>query len=308
MKPRGTLLAAIIALQPVGLAVASEPAVAPSTGTPLLNGNLLAATGSGMMQASYDLSPTFDGFKVWLKDQQLEQQRRSRRPGPDVAETLNLDSAPPIREPETQLSGMVHPTLHTQTVLSFGPAPDTDGATKQCFSGSYFGLPYSTWSQVVDENPLVRTRTVGTFQLADGTKFTGEMESGLANGWGVLTQPGGTKLDGEWRDGMPCRMSGTVVVYDGTVERGTWNYVLGTGRGTINWRDGRVYEGPWKNVPESSELPEGSGTLTWPDGHFYVGHFHNGTMHGQGKITYPNGRVVEGIWGKGEFLVAHKAQ
>jgi hypothetical protein len=147
---------------------------------------------------------------------------------------------------------------------------------------------------------------VSFIELPDGARFIGDVSGGLPNGWGIFNQSNGTRLAGQWRNGIPYRLSGMAVYADGTVENGTWDYAMGVGSGTISWRDGRVYTGGWRNDPGSSELPEGKGTMTWPDGHTYVGRFRNGKMHGQGKITYPNGQVVEGLWGHGEFLVARR--
>ncbi len=34
----------------------------------------------------------------------------------------------------------------------------------------------------------------------------------------------------------------------------------------------------------------------------YVGNFYNNSMHGKGKMIYPDGHVEEGVWENGEFL------
>ena len=44
--------------------------------------------------------------------------------------------------------------------------------------------------------------------------------------------------------------------------------------------------------------------MTWPDGRKFVGEFHNGTMDGFGKMTYPDGRVEDGSWKQGKFMGA----
>jgi len=70
---------------------------------------------------------------------------------------------------------------------------------------------------------------------------------------------------------------------DGTKEVGTWNHDGIKSGGTITWKDGRQYVGDWKIVEGASDLP---------DGH--------------GKMTYPDGRVEDGLWKDGKFIGAEK--
>ncbi len=49
------------------------------------------------------------------------------------------------------------------------------------------------------------------------------------------------------------------------------------------------------------------GTYTYTNGDKYVGEYKDGNLHGQGVYTYADGKVVEGIWGNGEFIDAKKA-
>jgi hypothetical protein len=185
---------------------------------------------------------------------------------------------------------------------------ETAGVTNAYFADGPFCLGLRERLLAADQTAKPDTKTVSFFRLPDGTMFTGDASDGVPSGWGIVYQPNGTRLEGDWRYGNPNHLRGIAVFSDGTVENGTWNYVRGTGSGTISWRDGCVYNGTWRNNPGSSDLPEGIGTMTWPDGHTYVGRFHNGKMHGQGKITYPNGQVVEGLWGEGTFMVARQAR
>jgi len=39
----------------------------------------------------------------------------------------------------------------------------------------------------------------------------------------------------------------------------------------------------------------------------YVGQFKTGQMDGHGKMTYPDGKVEEGLWKDGKFLGAEKS-
>ena len=118
----------------------------------------------------------------------------------------------------------------------------------------------------------------------------------------TLTQPTGTILQGEWRNGNPSKLSGTSIFADGTREVGMWNYDDSKGDGKIVWRDGRIYKGPWRSVEGMPDLPDGQGEMTWPDGRKYVGQFRDGKMNSVGKMTYPNGKVEDGSWQEDRFL------
>lgn len=141
-----------------------------------------------------------------------------------------------------------------------------------------------------------------TVMSIDGTVFTGQVKDGRPHGQGLLSSPGGTRQRGQWRNGQEYQVSGKLVCPDGTVEVGTWNRDGSKSAGTIAWTDGKKYEGGWKLQPGSTpELPHGKGTMKWTDGRTYVGEFEDGLMEGRGKMTYPNGKVQEGLWKLGQF-------
>ena len=48
-------------------------------------------------------------------------------------------------------------------------------------------------------------------------------------------------------------------------------------------------------------------TFTFASGSKYVGAFKDNKRHGQGTLTYADGRIEEGIWEAGKFLYAQKA-
>lgn len=41
---------------------------------------------------------------------------------------------------------------------------------------------------------------------------------------------------------------------------------------------------------------QGKGTFRWYDKKVYEGEFMEGKLHGKGKMYFPNGQMVEGIW------------
>jgi hypothetical protein len=61
-------------------------------------------------------------------------------------------------------------------------------------------------------------------------------------------------------------------------------------------------------VTQKDGIPCASqGTLTFVDGRQYVGQFKYDTINGHGKMTYPDGRIEEGLWKDGKFMGASTA-
>jgi hypothetical protein len=196
--------------------------------------------------------------------------------------------------------------------LSIGAKPEAKPAAEPAngfvngFVSGQFNLALKDWSGQVGQFAKTRERAnfVATIKQPDGTTFVGEIDDQQMNGWGIVTQPNGTRQEGEWRHGDAYRVTGTYVAPDGAREEGTWNHAGMTSGGTINWKDGRTYKGEWKVVYGSADLPDGMGTMTWPDGRAYTGHFLDGKGDGEGKMSYPDGKIEDGIWMQGKFMSA----
>eukprot|EP00945_MAST-04E_sp_MAST-4E-sp1_P004133 g4133.t1 len=66
-----------------------------------------------------------------------------------------------------------------------------------------------------------------------------------------------------------------MVYPDGHKVTGKWELVYSwqvfTGHGTVEWTDGRIWKGPWKNGQ-----PHGHGVLTYADGDVVHGNFEHG--------------------------------
>ncbi|HVM61207.1 MAG TPA: hypothetical protein VMV72_10105 [Verrucomicrobiae bacterium] len=188
--------------------------------------------------------------------------------------------------------------------------PPAVAATSEFFDGNHFGLqvPPSALPQAqaeLEAERARRTEVLAIIQQTDGTAFAGDVFANAPSGWGIFSQPNGTRLEGEWRRGVPYKIKGRVVLPGSIVEEGTWDYVSGTGSGTITWRDGHTYAGTWKVTSGfSEECPDGAGTMAWPDGHKFVGHFRDGKMDGPGTMTWPDGKVVHGTWLQDEFRMS----
>ena len=91
---------------------------------------------------------------------------------------------------------------------------------------------------------------------------------------------------GELRDNKIYR--GTFTGKDGIVLTGIFSGE--TKAGAIDYPDGRKYNGEWNG--DSVFL----GVAVTP------GHWSYEKPHGIGKMTYPDGKIEEGIWRKGDFL------
>ena len=81
-------------------------------------------------------------------------------------------------------------------------------------------------------------------------------------------------------------------------DNGEWGSYVGeqdkdtghrSGKGTINYQNGAVYEGDFVN-----NKYEGNGVYTWEDGDKYEGGWQNGERHGSGKFTQSDGTVEIG--------------
>jgi len=186
--------------------------------------------------------------------------------------------------------------------------PEGADVTNAFFVASRFSLALQHEVETSSQVARIESKMVTLYRLKDGTIFTGDVVDREPNGWGIVSQPNGTRLEGDFKHGVPYHLSGIAFFPDGTVEKGAWDYVRDVGTGTITWRDGRVYTGPWKNVPQRADLPEGIGTMTWADGRTYVGRFIDGQPEGQGKLTKADGSIMEGVWQRGEFMVARQSR
>ena len=72
------------------------------------------------------------------------------------------------------------------------------------------------------------------------------------------------------------------------------------GRGLLETRSNRSYDGGWEN-----DVPHGFGTNTFPNGKIYNGQYKEGRPYGNGQWTYSDGKTYSGTWVKGEFINAY---
>ncbi len=179
----------------------------------------------------------------------------------------------------------------------------------------------------------------GTCTWPSGDHYEGEWKNGRFNGKGTLTYAGGSVYEGEFVDnkkngeGIWTKSDGTAVTENWiygkkvetlTLEDGTYTGGVTDGKpdgqGKMEYTNGQVYEGEWKNGVRS-----GQGRCTWPDGgyydgewandkwngqgtnyiggskdvSFYVGGFVDGERDGHGIYTWPSGDSIETEWVNG---------
>lgn len=179
----------------------------------------------------------------------------------------------------------------------------------------------------------------GTCTWPSGDHYEGEWKNGKFNGKGTMTYAGGSVYEGEFVDnkkngeGIWTKSDGTVVTENWiygkkvetlTLEDGTYTGGVTDGKpdgqGKMEYTNGQVYEGEWKNGVRS-----GQGRCTWPDGgyydgewandkwngqgtnyiggskdvSFYVGGFVDGERDGHGIYTWPSGDSIETEWVNG---------
>lgn len=156
----------------------------------------------------------------------------------------------------------------------------------------------------------------GTLKYADGNIYEGEFVDGKKHGEGIWTKLDGTAVTENWIYGKKVE---TLTLEDGTYTGGVTDSKP-DGQGKMEYTNGQVYEGEWKNGVRS-----GQGRCTWPDGgyydgewandkwngqgtnyiggskdvSFYVGGFVDGERDGHGIYTWPSGDSVETEWVNG---------
>jgi hypothetical protein len=148
--------------------------------------------------------------------------------------------------------------------------------------------------------PVLLSAAEQTNALPNGAKYIGETN---------LLPYGAEKYIGEMKDGKPNGL-GKAISGAGT-EEGEWRNGKLNGQGTQTWGDGTKFAGQFKNGQKFvGEWLDGSarqGCFTYADGSRYVGQL-SGDMtmrrNGHGKMTYPDGRVEEGLWKDGKFMGA----
>lgn len=156
----------------------------------------------------------------------------------------------------------------------------------------------------------------GVFTSRDGSVYQGEFQSGIPSGKGKFSSPNGNIYIGEFANGV-ANGEGTEQVADGSSYIGSFANGVRDGKGKLTFPDGRTYEGEFK-----ADKFEGNGTFGFADGNSYtgvfsnneptergifrfvngdryVGEYKNFIPHGQGVLTFASGRKYIGVFVEG---------
>ena len=141
-------------------------------------------------------------------------------------------------------------------------------------------------------------------------KYEGEVSNGTPEGFGVLSYPftHGKTVVGEWKVGKEWytehyNKDGTLI---GKYVNGKWILKWGVlfqrkVNGEFEWFEDYGENEYGKYVGEIKNwIPNGQGKHTYPDGKMYKGEWKDGKKHGQGTYTQPDGSKYVGEWNKGK--------
>ena len=123
----------------------------------------------------------------------------------------------------------------------------------------------------------------GTYHLANGHTYEGNVMHGKKHGFGILKYSYGAIYEGEYEHGKRC------------------------GKGKFTFENGNVYNGDWKDGKMN-----GKGTYLYMCGDKYDGDFLDDHFHGHGIYTYSNGDTYEGDFvgdvrhGKGKLIMLRR--
>ena len=153
-------------------------------------------------------------------------------------------------------------------------------------------------------NPLKENiKCFGEYSHVDGSKYIGEFENGVFNGFGTYTfsrngKNAGDKYSGWFTNG---EFDGEGVYIFGGGSKYTGEFTNGkfSGQGEYILNNGSRYKGGFKNG-----LLEGKGEHIFNNGDKYIGNYKKGERDGKGVYVYANGKKQDGIWESGKFLLS----
>lgn len=157
----------------------------------------------------------------------------------------------------------------------------------------------------------------GTCRLENG-EYTGELEKGVRQGYGVMTFDNRDIYDGDWDKGTMHGM-GRFKFWNKEKGRythsykGQFNHGVREGKGKMEYSNHDVYQGTWQNDHRTGDgicwFADGCvfhgvwkfdqmirGIFRKPDGELYDGELKDGKYNGYGKLFWPSGNWFEGIF------------
>jgi hypothetical protein len=141
----------------------------------------------------------------------------------------------------------------------------------------------------------------GIMTYKDGRIYDGFFENGLMHGLGSMTWTDGDKYIGCFKDGF-MHGKGTNIYADGITYSGVFSFNEWHGEGIITHPDGTLYKGELKKSLQHGVgimLQHGVGIMIDKNRTIYDGFFENGRKHGQGSLTWTDGRKYIGCFKDG---------
>lgn len=126
--------------------------------------------------------------------------------------------------------------------------------------------------------------------------YTGSISTstGMPNGFGRIEYETDQWYEGDWKHGR-WTGRGCWSNTDGDFYKGGVKNDLKHGQGTLEYADGRTFEGEYLN----GQMLEGR--MIYQDGSTYTGSWVDGMRHGRGKCVFTEGSTYEGEFKEGEF-------
>eukprot|EP00357_Protocruzia_adherens_P022715 CAMPEP_0115042120 /NCGR_PEP_ID=MMETSP0216-20121206/46085_1 /TAXON_ID=223996 /ORGANISM="Protocruzia adherens, Strain Boccale" /LENGTH=382 /DNA_ID=CAMNT_0002424191 /DNA_START=565 /DNA_END=1713 /DNA_ORIENTATION=- len=143
------------------------------------------------------------------------------------------------------------------------------------------------------------------------SKYIGDWNNNVKEGFGVQIYPNGDKYEGQWEGNMR-HGQGTYWTSEGVnklrrLYTGDWENDMRHGRGTYFFKNEDRYDGYWFENKQ-----HGEGRMIYANGDIYEGQWNQGTRSGYGVLTKRNGDHYEGHWvddkreGQGSFFFSAK--
>src|SRR3989338_1504223 len=123
---------------------------------------------------------------------------------------------------------------------------------------------------------------MGTLTMANGDKYSGTFRNNMLQGSGTIQYQNADIFEGKFVDGRICGLGKLVSPANHFEYEGEFDQNLFHGEGTLTSTiiPGKRYTGQWQHGQRN-----GQGTMDWGNGSVYVGAWKNKLMHGVGKLT-----------------------
>ncbi len=144
------------------------------------------------------------------------------------------------------------------------------------------------------------------------SKYEGNFEEGEFSGYGTLINYSDKDLNnysarysGNFKKNMP-EGQGAYYFSDGSYFAGEFTNGIPEGkRGIFYTKDHSLYKGDI-HLLDGEMVPEGRGIILFADEKVYIGEFHNGKLHGNGRLIQSDGSVISGHWENGKIVIKRK--